>query len=77
MKRALPKELDISSHCQQNTVCARVCVACDFSHGQGYRNLDMINESLIDKLPVKIVLAPHDLFRVQTAERSGIEGWGG
>lgn len=51
-----------------------MCVACDFSHGQGYRNLDMINEGLIDTLPVKIVLAPHGLLQVQTADRSGIEG---
>lgn len=51
-----------------------MCVACDFSHGQGYRNLDMINEGLIDKLPVKIVLAPQGLLQVQTADRSGIEG---
>lgn len=51
-----------------------MCVACDFSHGQGYRNLDMINEGLIDTLPVKIVLAPHGLLQVQTTDRSGIEG---
>lgn len=34
----------------------------------------MINEGLIDKLPVKIVLAPQGLLQVQTADRSGIEG---
>lgn len=34
----------------------------------------MINEGLIDKLPVKIVLAPHGFLQVQTTDQSAIEG---
>lgn len=34
----------------------------------------MINDSLIDKLPVKIALESHGFLQIQSTDRSGIKG---